>query len=120
LSENLDHTTGGTFEDGDLIDEQSANTKFIIIQSSTPSPSYDGTIFIDLDDDTPIIRARDDTNSDWLTIRSRKYVTGSTWIEDPDTGGKVDAHSVLKYNTVDFNTRLYFLANDEWWMVGTG
>ena len=120
MSENTDHETGGTLVNEDIITEGCGNTKFVIIQSADPSPTHDGQMFVDTDDATPIIRTQDKTNTQWMTNRSTKYTTGTTWIEEPDSYSVTSGHSVLKYNSGDTFTRLYFFANSKYWMSGTG
>ena len=111
MSENLDHEVGGTFASGDLITEQCANTKFITIQSSNPSPIYDGQVFIDTDDNPPLIRVYDLTNTQWMTRPRNPYQ--STHFINPEISLANNGALVVQYNGT--KTVLLARTNGEWW-----
>lgn len=112
MSENLDHTSGGTFATDDIIDQQTANTKFINIQASAPSPSYDGQPWVDTDDDPVIIRVMDKTNTQWMTYEGIRYVSSTALDPSPDvyTVGEL----VILYNTGTSKSQLIAASNNGW------
>ena len=118
MSENTDHITGGTFATDALIDEQTANTKLIIIQSANPTNPYDGVIFIDTDDNPIKIRVRDETNSQWMERRDIIYETGHNVL--PSATPIRNGMFVVQYDATDAKTILWFNINNWWWTVTSG
>ena len=123
MSENTDPTIGGTFTTTDLIDEQTANTKFILVQATAPSPSYDGVVWVCTSSDPPLLQTRDETNSRWIQRHSQQYYTGTlayrSWGNPPTLNGDLDLRYSTGGTTTSGQVFLYFKANGLWWGVTT-
>lgn len=116
MSENTDPSSGGTFQADSLIDEQTANTKFIVVQSAAPSTNYDGSVFIGTDDNPPFIRVRDGTNTQWMTRYQDEYDT-TTVIRRPFEYGETTLNGTfaVQYNGALGATLLHVKSNGIWW-----
>lgn len=104
--------------DDDLIDEQTANIKFIIVQTDAPSPVYDGQVHIDTDDDPPLIRIYDTTNTMWL---QRKHITYDTVNNEyPSESPVLNGSLQVRYDSGSTQHQLLTRANSKWWAVTSG
>jgi len=118
MSENLDHETGGTFANEDIVTAQSGNTKFITVQSAAPTTNYDGSIFIDTDNNPPYLNIRDATNTQWMEHHSREYTT-ATQTRWPVVYGQLysNGNIISQYDSSLSKTKLHVKANGIWWGV---
>jgi len=114
VSENLNHETGGVIVDEDIYTEECCNTKLIIVQSAEPSTTYDGQHWIDTDDDPPLLRTRDETNSQWMTHYRREYETGHASLPDINDN-VINGMMTVEWDSIDSKAALWVRANNWWW-----
>lgn len=118
MSENLDHESGGTFIAKDIITVQCGNTKMIIVQNAAPGTTYDGQIWEDADEITPVMKIQDKTNSQWMTKVGQFYETGSFQSRVPSViGDGTNGVFVTQNNTYDSVVYLHMRSNGRWWAV---
>lgn len=118
MSENLDHESGGTFATEDKCNAKCLNVKEVIVQSANPTNPYDGTFFVDTDDDPPIVRIYDDTNTAYMTKHAIWYSTGAKRYKTVDIlDGRTVRNGVLsiQHDTTESDDFLYFMANSVWY-----
>ena len=119
MSENTNHTTGGTFASDDLIDEQVANTKFVLVQAAAPTAKYDGQMWACTSSDPPLLETYDDTNTQWMQRHINQYQTGTlayrTLSSPPTLNGALNLCYSTGGATTSGKTLLYFKANGLWW-----
>ena len=118
MSENLDHTTGGTYATRDVCDAKTLNVKEVIIQNAAPSTNYDGQIWEDADEITPLMKVYDLTNTQWMTKGGQLYESGSYQSRMPSIiGDGTNGIFVLQNNTYDSAVYLQMRSNGRWWAV---
>ena len=118
MSENLDHTTGGTFATDDLIDQQTANTKFILIQAAAPSTPYDGQVWMCTSSDPPLLKVYDTTNTHWMENHMKQYLNFSQGYKPLSQPVTLHGDLSLQHDSGSSNNvYLYFKANGLFWGV---
>jgi len=119
MTENTNHETGGTFVDEDVVTEQSANTKYILIQAAAPNNDYDGQIWENTSSDPPLLKIYDTTNTAYMERRPIWYeVTAATVTEVPAASPTLDGTLVVQYSSGTGVTTLFVktgVANLDWW-----
>ena len=107
---------GGLFASDDVIEENVANTKFILVQAEPPAISYFGETWVCTSSDPPLLQTYDAVNEQWMKHHSRFYHSFSqaykTLTEQLDGGLSIQHDSGSGADTY-----LYFKANGLWWGV---
>lgn len=119
MSENTDHETGGTFANEDIVTEQSANTKYILVQAAAPTTPYDGQISTNTSSDPPIQKVYDATNTAYLERRPIWYETTSSAVPVvPTATPTINGTLVLQYEEGGSGTTLFVKSAttpNDWW-----
>lgn len=119
ISENLNHETGGTFANEDIVTEQSANTKYILVQAAAPSNPYDGQIWTNTSSDPPIQKVYDATNTAYLERHPIWYEsTSSAVFVLPAATPTINGTIVIQYEAGGGGTTLFLKAGTatlDWW-----
>jgi hypothetical protein len=103
----------------ELIDEQVANQKFVLVQAAAPAATYDGQVWVCTSSDPPLLEIRDETNSKWMQRHSVAYSAGTDAYKPlsspPTLGGDLSIQYATGGDQTSGQTFLYFKANGLWW-----
>ena len=106
------------FTSDQLIDEATANQKFVLVQAAAPTTPYDGQVWVCTSSNPPLIKTYDATNTQWAEKHLTRYLNFSQGYKPLSQPVTLHGDLSLQHDSGSSNNAfLYFKANDLWWGV---